>query len=147
MIGNHRNGQRRIKVGLLLTFAGFIIFTLGVDPALFGLDRSPIIGMIQILVFLIGLAILCVGGYICLGSLWNGYEKTIAVDIGGRLVGTGYVISGASALADIFGFGSHLPPNIPYFGNWQATGVIVGEFVIAFGFLLMIPYFQQRTRQ
>jgi hypothetical protein len=42
-------------------------------------------------------------------------------------------------MADVFGFGSHPFPNIPYFGPWQATGVMVGEVIITLGFLLLIP--------
>jgi hypothetical protein len=29
-------------------------------------------------------------------------------------------------------------------GNLQATGVVIGEFVIALGFLLMIPFREQQ---
>jgi hypothetical protein len=137
---NGANGRLRIRIGFGLTLLGFLIYVMGADPALFNLDRSPIIGILQILVFLTGLGIICFGGYLSLAGLWNGYEKTIAADIGLRLVGTGYVISAGSAMADIFGFGSHLPPMIPYLGGLQATGVVVGEVVIAIGFLLLIPF-------
>jgi hypothetical protein len=47
-------------------------------------------------------------------------------------------------MADIFGFGSQKLPNIPYFGPWQAVGVMIGEAVIALGFILLIPYHLQR---
>jgi hypothetical protein len=140
LISNKSNGRTRARIGLAITLLGFLIYLLGADPGLFNLDRSPIIGLIQILVFLFGLGIICVGGYLSLSSLWNGYRKTITADLGIRLVSTGYVISATSAMADIFGFGSHLPPLIPYLGAWQATGVVVGEVVIAFGFLMMIPF-------
>lgn len=140
MTSNHTNGRYRVKIGLFLTLGGFLVYVLGADPALFSLDRSPIIGIIQILVFLTGLAIICIGGYLSLAGLWNGYKKTIAADIGLRLVSTGYVIAVGSGMADIFGFGSHLSPMIAYFGNWQNTGVVIGEVVIAIGFLLLIPF-------
>jgi hypothetical protein len=103
-------------------------------------DRSPVTGFLQIAVFLIGLAMICIGGYMSLISLWNGREKSIAADIGLRLVSTGYVIAVASGMADIFGFGTQPLPNIPYFGWWQALGVMIGEITIALGFILMIPY-------
>jgi hypothetical protein len=144
MFARHGNGNWRIKIGLGIALFGFFTYVIGADPGLFGIDRSPIIGLIQILVFMIGLAIMCVGGHISFASMWNGYVKPISADIGMRLVWTGYVIAAASAFADIFGFGSHLYPHIPYFGNLQATGVLVGEFVIAFGFLLMIPFRQRQ---
>jgi hypothetical protein len=136
--------QLRIRFGMVIAVLGLLIFILGANPALFGLDRSPITGLIQISVFLVGLAMICLGGYISLNTIWNGREKSIAADIGLRLVGTGYVISMASGMADVFGFGSHLYPKIPYFGLWQTTGVIVGEAIIALGFLLLIPPLRER---
>lgn len=136
-----RNGSRtRVRIGLLFTIIGFLIFLLGADPGLFGLDRSAVMGFVQIAVFLVGLAIICLGGYIGLNALWGGNEKSIAADIGLRLVSTGYLVAVASGMADIFGFGNHLLPNIPYFGWWQAAGVMIGEATIALGFLLLTPY-------
>jgi hypothetical protein len=130
----------KIRIGLGLTVTGFIVFLVGIDPGLFGLDRSPVTGFVQIAVFLVGLALICLGGYVCLNGLWNGAEKTIAADIGFRLVSTGYVIAVVSGMADVFGFGTHPFPNVPYFGPLQAIGVMIGEVVITFGFLLLIPY-------
>lgn len=135
-----RNGRIRIRIGLALTALGLVIFMLGVDPALFGLDRSPVFGFLQISVFLIGLALMCLGGYISLATLWNGRQKTIAAELGLRLVSTGYVIAVVSGLADVFGLGSQPLPSVPYFGPWQAAGVIVGLAAIALGFLMFIPF-------
>lgn len=129
----------RIRLGLALLGLGFIIFVLGVDPAIFGLDRSAVFGFVQIVVFLIGLALICIGGYVALNGLWVGKQKTILADIAARIVATGFVISVVSGLADIFGFGSHPFPNIPSFGGIQVVGVILGEVAIGLGFLLFIP--------
>lgn len=136
---NAYNGQFRVRIGLIFTLIGFVVFLLGADPGLFRLDRSPVTGFVQIAVFLIGLAIICLGGYTCLNGLWNGDPKTIAADIGLRLVTTGYVIAVFSGMADVFGFGSQPLPKIPYFGVRQATGVVIGEAVIALGFILLFP--------
>jgi hypothetical protein len=137
-----RNSSRlvRLRMGVIITLLGLFIYLVGADPDLFGLDRSPIIGIVQIMVFLFGLAVICLGGYICVGGMWAGREKTIAADIGLRLIATGYVISFGSAMSDIVGFGTHLPPAIPYLGPVQAIGVLVGEVVIALGFVLMMPF-------
>lgn len=134
------NGIFRIRLGLTATIIGFIVFLLGVDPGLFGLDRSPVTGFVQIAVFLIGLAVICLGGYVSLNTLWNGRQKSIAADIGFRLVSTGYVIAVAAGMADMFGFGNHPFPKIPYFGPWQAVGVMFAEIIIAVGFFLLIPF-------
>ncbi len=130
----------RVRFGLSATLIGFLVFLLGARPSLFGLDRSPVVGFVQIAVFLIGLAIICLGGFMSLAALWRPGTHSIAADIGLRLVATGYLISVFSGMADVFGFGSHVPPVVPYFGPWQARGVEIGEIIIAAGFLLLIPY-------
>jgi hypothetical protein len=118
---------------------GLFMFALGAEPSLFGLDRSPVIGFVQLAVMLIGLGFICLGGYVCLSSLWNGGGKSIPADIGQRLVATGYVIAVSAGMADIFGFGSQQWPVVPKFGYWQAIGVLVGMAMIGVGFLLLIP--------
>lgn len=130
----------RIRFGILLTLAGFVFVLIGAAPEWFKLDRSPVFGFVQIAVFLAGLGVICVGGYLALAGLWNGTPQTIASDIGLRLVGTGFVIAVASGMADVFGFGSEISPAIPNFGRLQTIGVLFGEIVIGIGFLLLVPY-------
>ncbi len=43
-------------------------------------------------------------------------------------------------MADLFGFGSQQYPLLPRLGQWQAIGVMVGQLVIAVGFIMLIPY-------
>ncbi len=130
----------RLRSSLALTLIGLFVFTVGAKPNWFGWDRSPVVGFVQISVFLVGLGIICLGGYVGMLALWNGGPRTILADIGMRLVGTGFVISVFSGMADVFGMGSQPLPGVPYFGPWQATGVLIGQIVIAVGFLLMMPY-------
>jgi len=139
--GGQTNGyrSRRVRVGLSITLFGFLVFLLGVKPALFNLDRSPVIGFVQIATMLVGLAFICVGGYLSLASLWPKQATSIGADIGLRLVSTGYVICVFTGMADIFGFGSQPLPDTPYFGPWQAYGVEIGILVIIIGFFLLIP--------
>jgi len=131
--------KTRIRLGLFMTVFGYFIFLLGARPGLFGLDRSRVIGFVQISVFLIGLALVSLGGYLTLNALWPAGKKTIAADIGLRLISTGYVISVFTAMADIFGLGSHRLPNV-FFGPLQARGMSIGMATIAIGFLLLIRY-------
>jgi hypothetical protein len=133
----------RIRTGLFITIAGFFIFIVGAKPGWLGWDRSPVVGFVQIAVFLVGLAIICLGGYIGLLALWGRDQRSIAADIGLRLVSTGYVISVFAGMADVFGMGTHPLPGVPYFGPVQATGVVLGEIVIGIGFILLIPYGRQ----
>lgn len=133
------NGRRRSRLSIGIVLLGLFIFLLGAEPEWFRLDRSPVVGFVQLAVLLLGLAIICIGGYLGFSTQWIGGERTISADIGLRLVATGYVIAVVSGMADIFGFGTQPFPRIPYFGPIQATGVVFGEAVIAIGFLLMIP--------
>ena len=130
----------RVRIGLATTLMGFLVFILGARPSWFYLDRSPVVGFVQISVFLVGLAIICIGGYLSLAALWRPGTHSIAAEIGLRLVATGYLISVFSGMADIFGFGSQSSPKIPYFGPVQAWGVEIGQAIIIVGFLLLIPY-------
>jgi hypothetical protein len=136
----------RIRIGVVLAFAGLLIFLVGARPGLFGLDRSPVVGFVQIEVFLVGLIVICLGGYIGLTALWKNGNRTIPADIGTRLLTTGLVVAVFSGMADVFGFGTQLRPRIPLFGPWQATGVQVGEVLIAIGFLFLIPFRMPRKR-
>ena len=142
-----RTFDGRVGLGLGISVFGLVMFVLGLTPGFFGLDRSPVVGFVQIAVFLVGLAIICLGGYLTLTVLWGRQEKTIAADIGYRTVATGYVVAAASGMADVFGFGSQPFPSTPYFGQWQALGVMIGEIFIIVGFLLMIPYPKEKLER
>jgi hypothetical protein len=61
----------------------------------------------------------------------------LTADFGLRVVATGYVIAIFTAMADVFGFGSHPLPGVPFFGPLQARGVILGEAIIAVGLIMM----------
>jgi hypothetical protein len=135
----HPLPRGRIRLGLLVTVAGFIIFLVGARPGFFGLDRSPVVGFIQIAVMLIGIMVICLGGYAAVHALWRRQTPSIMADIGMRLVSTGYVVIAFSGLSDVFGVGTHPLPGVPYFGVWQARGMEIGSAIIAIGFILMFP--------
>ena len=138
----------RVRLGLSVTLLGFIVFLVGARPGLFFLDRSPVVGFIQIAVFLVGLALICVGGYISLMVCWQNSQRTIAADIGQRLVATGYVIAVFSGMADVFGLGTRPPPDyVPYFGPLQAIGVEIGQAIIVVGFLLQVPFLKREKTE
>ena len=120
----------RIRTSLFITLLGFFIFIVGAKPDWLGWDRSPVVGFVQIAVFLVGLAIICLGGYIGLLALWGNRQRSIAADIGLRLVNTGYVVCAFAGMADVFGMGTHPLPGVPYFGPVQATGVVLGEMLL-----------------
>jgi hypothetical protein len=135
----------RIRISLIIILAGFVLFLIGSKPDWLGWDRSPVVGFVQIALFLVGLAVICLGGYIGILTLWWGYERTIISEIGTRMAATGFVVAVFAGMADIFGMGSQSFPQTPYFGPWQATGVLIGQGIIALGFLLFIPYHPRKT--
>ena len=134
----------RIRLGLLITFLGLVIFIIGAKPEWLGLDHSPVIGFAQIFIFMLGLAVICLGGHIGLTGIWGGEEKSIGADIGLRLVATGYVISIFSGMADVFGMSIKDNPRLPFFGPWQQVGVEIGMITIALGMLLVVPWHRLR---
>jgi len=143
---NHRSSRTRINFGLGLTILGFLVFLLGADPGMFGLDRSPYIGFVQTATFSTGLALLCLGGFLCFkGCQLEESIQSLAQDVGIRLVATGYLISLISGMADVFGFGTQTWPALPFFGPRQAAGVVVGEIIIAIGFILYMPFFSTKA--
>jgi hypothetical protein len=130
----------RIRFSLITVAIGFLIFVIGAKPNWFGLNRVAVVGFVQIIVFLVGLALICLGGYVGVSALWGKTERSIVADIGLRLISTGYVITVFTGMADMFGMGAQPVPDDPYFGPWQAAGVVIGQIVIAVGFLMLIPY-------
>ncbi len=141
-----RGWRTRAHTGLAVTLAGFLVFLLGARPSLFGLDRSPVVGFVQVAMFLVGLAIISLGGYASLMALWKGQPVSIAAEIGQRMVATGYVIAVFSGMADIFGMGSHPLPGVPFFGPLQALGVEIGQLLIAVGFIMLVPFGKDRPQ-
>jgi hypothetical protein len=130
----------RVRFSFVTVIFGLFIFVVGAKPDWLGWDRSPVVGFVQITLFLIGLALICVGGYVGIVALWVNEQRSILADVGLRLVGTGYVVTVFTGMADVFGLGSQPLPGVPYFGPWQAGGVLIGQIIIAFGFLMTIPY-------
>lgn len=132
--------KKRVYIGLIIIAIGFFIFILGTNPGIFNLDRSPAIGFVQSATFSFGLAIICIGGYVSLKASRRAlYEQSLLEDIGLRLIGTGYLLSLVSALADVFGLGTQSWPALPFLGPSQAIGVVIGEIIIAIGFAMFIP--------
>jgi hypothetical protein len=130
----------RVRFSFVTVSFGLFVFLVGAKPNWFGWDRSPVVGFVQIAVFMIGLALICIGGYVGLVAMWGNEQRSITADIGLRLVGTGFVIAIFTGMADIVGLGSQPLPNVPYFGPWQAGGVVISQLIIALGFLMSIPY-------
>jgi len=136
----------RKRIGIAILLIGTFVFLLGTSPQWFGLDRSPVVGFVQIGVFTLGLGLLSAGGYMTMEALWRDRPKLIITEIGARLVGTGYVIAVASGMADVFGLGTRPLPSVPFFGYWQGRGVLIGEIVIIIGLVMMAPFWARKEK-
>ncbi len=121
------------QVGIAVAVLGGVIALIGLFPSITGLEPSPGVGVLQTLVILAGFSILIGGAFLFVQSAYYpGVKHNLAQQIALRLSMTGLVISTASGLADVLGFGSH-PPTAdqrPFLGTLQTIGLIVG-FVIA----------------
>jgi len=123
---------------MTITLLGLFIFLIGIEPDLLALDRSPVVGFVQIGVWLIGLAVLLIGAYASVRVIRNGRSNSLRADIGVRLIATGYVTAAVASLADFLSIGSHHMPNI-YFGPVQTLGLVLGVITSLAGVLLYWP--------
>ena len=135
-----RISSERIRFGFLLSAFGLLTMTVAAKPEWFNLNQSASVGFLQIAVFLIGLAITCVGGFIELAALWGQNERSILADIGIRLISTGFVVALFAGMADILGMTFQQAIKQPFFGHWQEAGMEVGMGIIMIGLLMLIPY-------
>lgn len=129
--------KSKIRGGLIITLTGYLLLLLGAKPSLVGLDRSPVIGFVQTAMIIFGLGVLCLGAYVSLKKFWKRSGPTLTADFGTRILATGYVIAVFTGMADVFGFGSHPIPGVPFFGPLQSMGVVIGEALIAIGIVMM----------
>jgi hypothetical protein len=137
----------RKRIGIVILLIGMLVFLLGAAPQWFGLDRSPVVGFVQIGVFIFGLGLVSAGSFMTMEALWRDRPKLIVTELGGRLVGTGYVIALASGMADVFGLGTRPLPSVPFFGYWQGRGVLIGEIVIVIGLIMMAPFWAREQNK
>jgi hypothetical protein len=123
---------------MTLVFIGLFVFIIGVFPDFVGLDRSPVVGFVQIGVWLTGLAVLLVGAMLTVRVVRNSRPSSLRADIGLRLIATGYVFAAAASIADFIGIGSHVLPGI-YFGPVQVIGLAFGVSTSLLGVILFWP--------
>jgi hypothetical protein len=123
---------------MTIVLIGLFIFMIGIYPNLIGMDRSPVVGFVQIGVWLLGLGILLLGSTMTVRVIRNGHPNSLRSEVGLRLIATGYVFAVAASFADFLGIGSHALPGISY-GPLQVTGLVLGVLVSLFGVILYWP--------
>jgi uncharacterized membrane protein YeiB len=137
---NHSLHPRWMAVFLALDIFGLFLFLLGFQPWIFGLDRSPVIGYLQVVVYLSGLGLVVVSSF-ALEYLMRPPDQSLTIreDVGARLSATGYVLVAVSCTADLIGLGSHPLPGSPHLGLLQSTGLILGLATILLGLAMYHP--------
>jgi hypothetical membrane protein len=123
---------------MTMVLIGLFIFLIGIYPNLIGMDRSSVVGFVQIGVWLLGLGILLLGATLAMKVIRNGYPTTLRSEVGLRLIATGYVLAVTASFADFLGIGSHALPGISY-GPLQVTGLALGVMVSLLGVILYGP--------
>jgi hypothetical protein len=129
---------RWARYWMTLVFIGFMIFAIGIEPDLIGMNRSETVGFVQVYVWLVGLAILLVSAYASVRVVRNSRPMSLRADIGVRLIATGYVVAAAASLADFIGLGAQELPYVT-FGPIQVIGLVTGVTLSMIGLLLYWP--------
>ena len=133
-----KNQIRWARRWMTFVLAGLLIFALGIQPDLIGMNRSQVVGFVQIGVWLVGLAILLLAAYATVRVVRNSRPTSLRADIGTRLIATGYVVSAVASLADFIGVGAQRMPNIT-FGPVQVMGLVTGVLLSLLGVILYWP--------
>lgn len=123
---------------MTVVLVGLFIFVIGVEPDLIGMDRSPVVGFVQVGVWLTGLGILLLGAYATVRVIRNNRPNSLRADIGLRLIATGYVVAATASLADFVGLGAHRIPDVS-FGPIQIFGLVIGVLLCLLGLVLYQP--------
>ncbi|MCJ7566721.1 MAG: hypothetical protein MUO58_04195 [Anaerolineales bacterium] len=131
--------SRLARLLMTVMLIGLLIFMVGIQPDLIGMNRSITVGFVQIGVWLTGLAILLVAAYSTVRVVRNGKPTSLRADIGIRLIATGYVVAAVGSLADFIGVGAHRMPVI-HFGHIQMIGLVTGVLLSMLGVILYMPW-------
>jgi hypothetical protein len=127
-----------VRIWMSSVLIGLFLFVIGINPNIISMDRSPVVGFVQVGVWLFGLAMVLIGAYAALHILRNKRPLSLRAEIGERLIATGYVIAAAASLADFIGIGSHRIPEL-IFGPIQIIGLVVGILTAFIGIGLYWP--------
>ncbi len=137
---------RLARLWMTVMLIGLLIFMVGIQPDLIGMNRSITVGFVQIGVWLTGLAILLVAAYSTVRVIRNGKPNSLRADIGVRLIATGYVVAAVGSLADFIGVGAHRMPVI-HFGYIQMIGLVAGVLLSMLGVILYMPWSKKATTE
>jgi hypothetical protein len=131
------SGSRLARLAIALVVFGFFVFILGLFPELIRLGLTPGIGLLQIIIFLLGVTVMTLGAYVyAYATRHRAMPRRLREDIGVRLMATGLVIAYVTGLADVLGIGSHFGAERPLLGPLQAVGIALGLVVTIVGIFM-----------
>jgi hypothetical protein len=142
------------QVGIALGALGVMIALMGLFPGMTGIDQTPGIGVVQVIMLLVGYAMLIIGATIYVKfTFYYGIESNLGQQIGIRLSLTGLLFAAISGLSDILGFGSHIRTDTSdiFFGWLQGIGIIACLTISSIGVLIYTvagnPQIQEESLQ
>jgi hypothetical protein len=124
---------------MTMVVLGLVVFLVGIQPDLIGMNRSSAVGFVQIYTWLTGLAIILLAAYLTVRVVRNSRPLSLRAEIGVRLIATGYVLAVAASFADFLGIGSHTLRGGLFFGEVQVIGLVVGILTSLLGVILYWP--------
>jgi hypothetical protein len=128
-------------------FLGLALVVTAAIVEIYHLGPTPGFGVLQTLVFLLGVTALTAAGYLYLSKLRpSDAPRSLQADIGIRLSLTGLVLSYVCGFADLIRIGTHVQPEFdrPFIGPLQLGGLLLGLLVILAG---MVLYFTSRGKR
>ncbi len=132
--------ERYAQLTILVGSLGLVLTLIGLFPSITGVAVQSGIGLLQIMVILSGLTLLIIGALIFVKiSFYPFITTNLAQDIAIRLSLTGLLMTAATGLADLLGYGTHSPndeSNLPQVGEWQAAGMVIGFVIASVGVLV-----------
>lgn len=131
--------ERFAQIGIALGALGIVLALMGLFPGITGVEPTVGIGVVQVLMLIVGYALLILGALIYVKfTFYLGQLSTLTQQIGTRLAMTGLLFAAISGLADILGFGSHIriEGNEFFLGELQALGILGSFLVSSIGVLI-----------
>ncbi|MBZ0295186.1 MAG: hypothetical protein K8L99_21665 [Anaerolineae bacterium] len=128
-----------MQFGIAVGVLGVVLTFMGLFPGVTGVEPTPGIGFVQILLIVTGFSLLITGAFIYVKyTFYDRHPANLAQQIGIRLAMTGLIFGAMAGLADILGFGSNLRTleSDIYFGPWQAIGLLGGFLMASIGVLI-----------
>ena len=129
------------QVGIALGALGGMICFMGLFPGVTGAVPTVGIGLVQVVMVLIGYALLILGALTYLKfTFFLDVSTNLVQNIGTRLALTGILFATLAGMADILGFGTHIRDDTSdlYFGQLQMIGILASFGLSSCGVLVYV---------